>query len=93
MRKNKRQPELKAQYHFDCQCCICTDPQEEEKFYQVIEGLVCLSCHNPIQATMEDLKTSDKLCCDSCSKQFGVEKYKECLMIGEHTFDEGKWNC
>lgn len=92
MRLVERQASLKAQYHFDCKCCICVDPCEDDMFFQKIDGLVCLSCNHEIQATILDLDVSGTVYCDLCRKQFKTVEYKRRLVTADTTYNEGKRN-
>lgn len=92
MRLAERQISLKAQYHFDCKCCICVDPCKDDMFFQKIEGLVCLSCNREIPATIADLDVSDTVYCDLCRKQFRTLEYKRRLVKADTTYNEGKKN-
>lgn len=93
MRLVERQASLKTQYHFDCKCCICMDPCKDNMFFQAIEGLVCLSCSNEIQATIADLDVSDTVYCDLCRKQSKTVEYKRQLIKADKTYSKGKMNC
>jgi len=90
MRLVNRQLSLKAQYHFDCKCCICSDPCKNDLLFQIIEGLVCLSCNHAIQATLEDLDVSDTVACDLCSELFKTSEYRSRLIKAKQIYIEGK---
>lgn len=90
MRLIERQSLLKAQYHFDCKCCICTNPYNDNMFFKNIEGLVCLKCNNNIQATLTDLDDSDTVYCVLCHEKFRTIEYKRRLIISDKIYDEGK---
>lgn len=90
MRLVDRQVSLKTQYHFDCKCCVCSDPHKNDTFFQRIEGLVCLSCNNTIQATLEDLDVKDTVSCNLCSKLFKSLDYQSRLTIAKTNYIEGK---
>lgn len=89
MKLTERQSLLKAQYHFDCKCCICTDSLKD-KFFQNIEGLVCLKCNNDIQATLTDLDINDTVSCSLCHEQFKTKEYKKRLIKVEKIYNKGK---
>lgn len=91
MKLAERQSLLKAQYHFDCKCCICVDSQID-KFFQIIDGLVCLKCNNDIQATLTDLDINDTVYCSKCNEQFKTKEYKKHLIKVEKMFNKGKSN-
>lgn len=90
MRLVDRQTSLKAQYHFDCKCFVCIDPNKDNMHFQKVEGLVCLSCNNEIQATLVDLDVNDTVYCDLCSKQFRSSDYKKRLILADKTYNKGK---
>lgn len=90
MRLLERQASLKAQYHFDCKCCICMDPYKDDKFFQIIDGLVCLSCSNEIEAIISDLDDSDTVYCNLCRKQFRSVEYKRWLIKADKNYNKGK---
>jgi len=92
MRLIERQASLKAQYHFDCKCCVCMDPHRDDIFFQMVEGLVCLSCHNNIQATLTDLDINDTISCNKCSKLLKTLDYKKKLIKADKIYDKGKHN-
>lgn len=85
-----RQASLKAQYHFDCKCIICINPHEDNKFFKLYEGLLCLTCNHEINATLEDLNNSDKIYCDLCPVQFNTTDYKNRLTEANKLYNEGK---
>ncbi|KAL4132470.1 hypothetical protein QTP88_009613 [Uroleucon formosanum] len=90
MRLADRQASLKNQYHFDCKCCICLDPQTDDIFFKTLEGLVCLSCHNEIPATLLDLDVNDTVYCGLCYVRFRTLDYKRGLLKADKTYNKGK---
>lgn len=90
MRLVDRQTLLKAQYHFDCKCFVCMDPRKDNIYFQKVEGLVCLSCNNEIQATVPDLDVNDTIRCDLCSRQFRTSDYKKHLIFADKTYNKGR---
>lgn len=92
MRLVERQTSLKAQYHFECKCYICMDPRKDNLLFQIIEGLVCLSCNNEICATLADLDNCNTVHCDLCSERFKTSEYKRRLNTADKTYNKGKNN-
>lgn len=86
----ERQSSLKAQYHFDCKCCVCVDPSKDDLFFSIYNGLVCLSCKQEIKATLSDLNTSDIVQCCWCSEQFSSMKYNDGLLQADEIYNRGK---
>jgi len=66
------------------------DPYKDNMLFQIIEGLVCASCHKEIQATMADLESCDWVCCDLCSKRFRTIGYKRRLIVADNAYNKGK---
>lgn len=90
MRLVNRQASLKEQYHFDCKCCVCMDPRSDEMFFKIVEGLVCLSCHNEIPATLSNLDVDDTVYCGLCYVRFRTLDYKRGLLKADKTYNKGK---
>lgn len=90
MRLVNRQASLKEQYHFDCKCSICMDPHKDDMFFNIVEGLVCLSCNSEIPVTLSDLDVSDTVYCDLCFKQFRTLDFKKRLLKADKTYNKGK---
>jgi len=90
MRLIERQTSLMAQYHFECKCRICVNPRKDNVLFQIIEGLVCLSCNNDIQATLANLDDSNSVFCNFCSKRFSTTEYKRRLIFANKTYNKGK---
>ncbi|XP_015377732.1 PREDICTED: SET and MYND domain-containing protein 4-like, partial [Diuraphis noxia] len=94
MRLVDRQASLKEQYHFDCKCCICMNPETDDMFFKIVEGLVCLSCHNEIPSTLSDLDVNDSVYCGLCCVRFRTLDYKRGLLKADKTYDKGDFeNC
>jgi len=66
------------------------DPYKDNMLFQIIEGLVCASCHNEIRATLADLESCDSVYCDLCSKRFSTVEYKRRLIIADKVYNKGK---
>lgn len=90
MRLVDRQISLKEQYHFDCKCSICMDPQKDDMLFKIVEGLVCFLCHNEISATLSDLDVNDTVYCDFCFKHFRTLDFKRRLLKADKTYNKGK---
>lgn len=90
MRLVERQAVLKSQYHFDCKCSICID-LHKDKFFQIVEGLVCPLCNTEIEATLSDLDISDSVNCNLCpTERFKSIDIKRRLIKAEKTYNKGK---
>ncbi|CAH1725534.1 SET and MYND domain-containing protein 4-like [Aphis gossypii] len=89
MRLVDRQISLKEQYHFDCKCSICMDPQKDDMLFKIVEGLVCFLCHNEISATLSDLDVNDTVYCDFCFKHFRTLDFKRRLLKADKTYNKG----
>jgi len=68
------------------------DPQKDDMFFKIVEGLVCLSCNNEISATLSDLDENDTVYCDLCLKQFRTLDFKRRLLKADKTYNKGKNN-
>lgn len=68
------------------------DPQRDDMLFKIIEGLVCLSCHNEISATLSDLDVKDSVYCGLCRVRFRTLDYKRGLLKADKTYNKGKSN-
>lgn len=90
MRLVDRQASLKNQYHFDCECDTCLDPQTDDLFFKSFERLVCLRCHNEIPATLSDLDVNETVYCGLCCVRIRTLDYKRNLLKADKTYNKGK---
>jgi len=68
------------------------DPKTDDMFFKIVEGLVCLSCHNEIPATLSDLDVNDSVYCGLCCARFRTLDYKRGLLKADKTYNKGKSN-
>ncbi|VVC39982.1 Tetratricopeptide repeat,Zinc finger, MYND-type,Tetratricopeptide-like helical domain,SET domain [Cinara cedri] len=89
MRYSERQKVLKKQYHFECDCIVCINPRDENKFYQIFEGLKCLSCYGETKETLDDLVQNNLIACHFCYKIYNAADYRKVLSLAEKFCYEG----
>ncbi|XP_060860952.1 SET and MYND domain-containing protein 4-like isoform X1 [Metopolophium dirhodum] len=89
MRLVERQASLKNQYHFDCECSMCLDPQTDDLFFKTFEGLACFQCGYGITATLSDLDVNETVYCGSCRVRFRTLDYARKLLKADKTYNKG----